>query len=846
MLEQKVDFQITSEDLKETLDQLSKSTGIQLAYSSSFFKKTSLIKRSFQQQSLSEILEYLLDGQDLDYKLNGTKIFIVKIPRYTISGFLEDNKTGERLIAANIFCSKLDLGTTTNEYGFFSLSLPRGLHTIDFSYLGYEIKKQEIDLIQNLRILPKLSRGHDLPEIIVSSSTIANNLSEEFAESYIDEEKIQRLPGIGGELDPIRAAQLLPGVQGTVDGLGGLVVRGGDPGQNLLLMDGVSVYIPYHLLGLYSVYNPSTIKSTKVLRGFFPARFGGRVSSVFDIRTKDGNKYNYSGEANANLSSSSLMLEGPIKKGKSSFMLAGRNGHPNLLLEPSLESLYFQDNSGNLETSFYDYNLKLNFDLGINDRIYFSWFEGADEFSKSFTDDSEDELIEESEFNFEWKNQIGSLRWNHVFNDKIFANTTLRYSFFNFINSNFSYSDFTQMDSEDELIFVNSTSNNRDLGLSYDVTWLPNPQHIIRMGLGISDKHFIPDLTYYDQDDEELIGLEELNIANLEGLVSSQERETAELFVYAEDDFRIGERIHLNAGLRATAFFGEDQTFFAAEPRIALHYHAKENFNIKITAGQTRQFLHLIRVGALSLPTDLWTPSSSELDPISSWQYEAGFDISSEIGLSWELIGFAKFMSNLYAYPDNSEYLEFLEEEEFTSFLTEGQGQVFGIESTLEYKSNDWGASLALGINEANRTFADQNLGLTYPYEFDQRYQCKAFVYKKFGAHWSTGISWWYNSPNPKFQFGILEKNPVNPTALNPEGEKNESRGIPYHRLDIDIKYEIQKNKWQHQFSLGAYNLYNQRNAAYYEITPQNGQFETSPIYSIPFLPTLSYKLKFN
>jgi len=845
-LDQKIDFTLKDSGIKSALKQLGDKTNLDFSYSSSFFDSDAKLDFQFLNTSIKEILDSILKTQNLDYKFKNNRIFIVKgqSRKYTISGFIEDQLTGERLIGATIYSPSNEKGTMTNEYGFFSLTLPEGKTKITYSYLGYGLNSIEIDLNKNINHTQQLQSGYELPEIIVQPEEEETPLFHEEHAAYVfDEQKVKRTVGLGGQHDPIRAAQLLPGVNGPVDGLGGLSIRGGDTGQNLLLMDGVPVYIPYHLLGLYSIYNPSTVNSARVLKGGFPARYGGRLSSIFDIRTREGNKYQYTSEAGADFGAAHLSMEGPITKDKGSFLMAGRISTAPLVLNQALDKIYFQGADGELETFFYDFNIKVNHQLSKKDRLYLSFFQGKDEFSKKFGLE-EDEFSAEQELEFYWQNSIASIRWNHLFSEKLFLNTTLTGSLFNYELSNLISVDSIDV-FENDLTFLNTVSDNRDLGIKLDMNWLPNPDHNIRVGIGYSSKQFIPDVTFFEDGDTELDDIDDPTLEALRGLVNSPIQEAQQLDVYLEDDIKIGRNFHANLGLRGTAFTNEEETFFGLEPRLSIHYHASDRFHINVSGGRMRQYLHLISVAALSLPNDLWTPSSEEIDPQTAWQTECSFHFSTQNRLNFELGGFYKKMQGLQAYPDNSDYLEQINEDGFEQSLTEGIGDSYGIEGLMQYQSNKNDLMLSFAVGQSSREYEDQNLGISYPFEFDQRWQVKLLWYRQLNKNWNFSANWTYSSPNPRFQFDVEDIIPSDPTLLNPEGQKNKTRSIAYHRLDAQLNYKLKKNNWVHNFSVGAYNIYNRKNIAYYQRTLQSTGISSIGIPSMPIIPTLSYSIKF-
>ncbi|MFT7603251.1 MAG: hypothetical protein ACI8VT_000818, partial [Saprospiraceae bacterium] len=479
-----VDFSVDEISLSEALQELSKVAAIDIAFSNNFFDVAERISLQVKNKSLEHILSVLLKNRNVGFKELGNRVllFINKEARtFTISGYVEDKTSGERLIAATVFCNKNQKGTITNEYGFYSLSLPAGKIDLQSRYLGHQKNGQSFTLDKNVRLTIKLAANLTLPEVIVLPEGKGSPISYSALNtiSQLDKSFIEANPGLGGEEDFVRASQLLPGIQGGVDGLGGVRVRGGESGQNLMLMDGVPVYIPYHLLGVYSVYNSSTVNSAQLLKGSFSARYGGRLSSVYDVRIKEGNKEGWHGEAAVNLVNGKLLIEGPILKGKGSMLVAGRYAPNGFLLNPEFKRIYFQldGEEGELSSTFNDLNIKMNYNLSPNDRLYLSMFSGTDAFFRFFSEKNDgNKATWYSTLDFDWNNTIGMLRWNHLFNKKLFSNTTITYSAFSFNNITFE-----EIENEEEeewladLVYLENQSDNKDIGIKIDFDFIPNP-----------------------------------------------------------------------------------------------------------------------------------------------------------------------------------------------------------------------------------------------------------------------------------------------------------------------------------------------------------------------------------
>ena len=436
ILEQKVDFNAKDLPLKKALIQLSRQINTGITFNGNIIPDKT-ISANFEGKEVEEVLAHFLAKTSIQYKLVESQLVLYKVKRkqwYTISGYIKDGETGERLIAANIFDPKSQKGLASNEYGFFSITLPQGEQHLDFSFLGYATKSKKINLKKNTDLAINLKPSLTLKEVVVTSKgvnqdafAIANQANN------VPITEMSNLPALGGETDILRTISLLPGVQTGTGGFGGVNIRGGSADQNLILLDGVPVYNATHLGGLFSIFNSSAIKSAKLYKGNFPARFGGRLSSVLDVRTKEGNQRKLAGEASLGLIAWSGTIEGPIVKDKSSFFFSVRRSIFDVFLRPiSRKVKERKGDTGTTGHTFLDLNGKVNFYLGKKDQLFLSVYHGNDNFS-----DSNQSIIDGLDFrtiahrqDLDWGNTIGVLRWNHLFSDRLFANTTLNFSKF--------------------------------------------------------------------------------------------------------------------------------------------------------------------------------------------------------------------------------------------------------------------------------------------------------------------------------------------------------------------------------------------------------------------------------
>lgn len=844
VLDKTITFSAKEVSINNALIHISNLTGTEISFSNRFFEDHDPIDVNFVDTNLKTALQLILTNTDIDYKLRGNRLLLFRkrMLSFTVSGFIEDKNTGERLIAATIYCPNNKKGTTTNEYGFYSLTLPQGETNLVFSYIGYQSHSVFIDLKENARQNIKLQSGSLLEEIVVtpgknSSSNFRASSNSRF--TNIDKELSTHSPDLGGVVDPIRSAQLLAGIQSGTDGLEGLYVRGGNSGQNLMMMDGVPVYIPYHLLGVFSVYNNNIINSSKLFKGNFPAAYGGRLSSVFDIRTREGNHHKWGGNVQSNLISVSALAEGPIIKEKSALLMAGRISYPGFLLNPFFKRTYFNSDTKTINSLFYDYNLKFNYTFSNKDRIYASFYRGLD--SMNGSGKSVEEYVEQEDVELSWANSIASVRWNHLFSDKLFSNTTVTYSFFDYQYSVLDQFSTPDSNSLEMAYFIDIYSNNNDLGIKSDFDYIPSARQHIKFGSEISIKEFTPELTFFDNESGIFDNLDNVTIDDLEKLIEKKTISTTEFNLYFENQIRLSNRWYLNLGMRASSFLTKDKDFLRLEPRIFTSYTFSEQLSGRASISRMIQYLHLVSHTSVRLPNDIWLPSDKDLKPEEAWQGEFGLDYQLHKNTSLSLEGYYKGMKNLFAF---SEDYVLKQNVHFKDFLVKGRGIAMGLEFSLRFMKENYGFLCSYTLASSTRHYKQLNSGFFFPHARDFPSQIKIFGFRKIGKNLNLSLNWVYNSGGPAINItslnGFQGTTPTPPQNYLPTFQK------AYHRLDISAGYSLKTNRFQHNFKAGFYNLYNRKNFAYYRIDiDKDGNVNYPPVYGIPFRPSISYQLKY-
>ncbi|HHH52084.1 MAG TPA: TonB-dependent receptor, partial [Bacteroidetes bacterium] len=569
-------------------------------------------------------------------------LFLIQIfsQKHTISGYIEDAETGEKLISAYIFDENSKKGTVTNAYGFYSLTLPKDSIKLIASYLGYSPAEKNFLLKKNISYDFKLEPANELQEIEITSERI-EKIEEKSQMSQVDVpvKQIKSLPALFGEVDVLKTLQLLPGVQAGTEGTSGLYVRGGSPDQNLVLLDNVPVYNVSHFLGIFSVFNADALKNVSITKGGFPARYGGRLSSIIDINMKDGNMKGYHGNGSIGNITSKLMIEGPLVKDKASFIVSGRRTYADLFLRPLIKRAANSDGeSVDLKLYFYDLNAKANYIINPKNRLYLSFYSGNDVFgfyNKSIYENN----ISENGGGINWGNTILALKWNSRLSPKLFLNSTVTYSNFNTLfKAEYSDTD-TQID-QTESFLARYSSGIKDYAAKMDFDYIPLPNHYVKFGLGYINHTYNPGALN--------IRLQE-NSFQVDTTIGYNNAKSHEFDVYAEDDFSYG-NLKANIGLHFSGFKTGNTFYNSFQPRLGLRYLVGNGIAIKASYATMKQYINLLTSESISTPLDLWVPSTERIKPQYSWQGALGIAKTFVNDIEFSLEGYYKEMENVISY----------------------------------------------------------------------------------------------------------------------------------------------------------------------------------------------------
>ena len=782
--------------------------------------------------------------------------------QHTLSGYVKDANSGEALIGVSVFIEELGKGTTTNVYGFYSLTLQKGNYKVKYSYVGYNDLYKYVLFQDHIRINIDLLEADDLLQevVIEAEQTDENTTGTQMGKIDLNIDKIKTIPAFMGEVDILKTIQFLPGVQSGGEGNTGFYVRGGGPDQNLILLDEATVYNASHLFGFFSVFNADAIKNVSLTKGGMPANYGGRLASVLDITMKDGNYKSFHADGGIGLIASRLTLQGPIKEDTASFILSGRRTYIDVLTRPLVSDTSAFRGSGYF---FYDLTAKLNWRLSDKDRLFLSGYFGRDIFSFNNTD---------LDFTFKvpWGNSTASLRWNHLFSDRLFVNTSAIFTDYNFAFEGGS-SGFT----------FRLSSGIRDGNLKQDYTYYPNSLHTIKFGWNYTLHRFIPSSVGASSGDVEFDTGEDVKIYGNESAI------------YLLDQWDINENLKINAGFRLSMYqhigpftryyknpnsgitdstinygnFESIKTFFGPEPRFSARYLFNDNSSLKLGIAHNYQYVHLATISSVSLPTDLWFPSTEVVKPQISTQYSMGyFKNFFENKYEGSVEVYYKDLQNLIEYKENS-FPEDNLSNNVDNQLTFGRGYSYGAEFFLKKRMGDFNGWVGYTWSKTMRQFDEIDDGGWFPAKYDRRHDLSLVLQYQLTDRINIGGVFIYATGNsitlPERRWFSLEENRLVTVWSN----RNAYRLDPYHRMDLSLTIDAKpfkketdketgetsmvKKKVISSWNFSVYNLYNRANPYFiffdYSGDPLQGSvdFGAYQVSLFPILPSITWNFKF-
>ena len=785
----------------------------------------------------------------------------------TVSGYITDQTSGETLIGAGVLVEdsarKTPIGAVTNAYGYYTLTIPRGKVTLQYSYVGYESVGMELDLQRDTTVNIVLNPSAQIKEATVVAQKDAGIQSTYLGAIDIPLVHIQRTPVVFGEADVLKAIQLMPGVQGGNEGFTGLYVRGGGPDENLILLDGVPIYNVDHMLGILSVFQTEAVKKVTLYKGSFPARYGGRVSSIVDIRTNDGNMKETHGSIGLGALTEKFHLEGPIIKDKLSYSLSARGLH-TVFFDPIIRycGKKYTDEGEDVYANyfFYDLNGKVTWRLSDSDRFFLASYNGRDQLNVKYTEDGsyqDTEGYNRTKLGLGWGNNVVSLRWNHVFSSQLFANTTVAYNRYRMTMNSGMWSRGTSYDGTRYRydFDIDYLSGIRDWSGKLDFDYVPSPRHLVKFGAEYLHHTFLPQtLTAVTYSEE---GNDKNNTNDTYG--NTTPFKGHDMSLYVEDDFSVTDHLTFNPGLHLSLFNTDGKSYWSLQPRVSAKYAWDGGWSLKAGYARMAQYVHLLSSAQISLPVDLWVPITKDIEPVTSDQFSTGVYYDGIKGWEFSVEGYYKAMHNILEYKDGTVMIA--TNTGWETKVEMGDGRAMGLEFFVQKTAGSLTGWIAYTLAKSDRQFPNGtiNLGERFPYKYDRRHNFN------INANWQV---------TPRidlsatfvFATGGTTTLPVRQTAFLAPGDqyvhsadfvehRNNYRLPSSHHLNVGANFHRKKRHGERIWTLGVYNVYNQMNPnlVFMHYETKRATPESEPVTNLvmekvtilPIVPSVSYTYQF-
>lgn len=837
--------------IKEQLEVIKKEHSVKFVYDASLKLDMPYTGRSLHGLTLEQGLKELFRATGLKWKIKGKYILVtcakqVSTPKHTLSGYVYD-ENGETVINGTIWDLTSGIGTLTNEHGFFSLTLTEGNHRVRFSSVGLGEQIKEVVLNSNKLIEIHLNGDYRLEEVIVTADLNSPLLTTHTGKVSLTAHDLHSEFSLLSSPDVVKMLQNLPGVAAGTELISGLYVHGGSNDENLFLLDGTPLYQVNHLGGLFSAFNTDIVKNIDFYKSGFPARYGGRLSSVVDVRTNDGNMQEFHGNISMGLLDGRIQFEGPIWKNRTSFNVAIRRTWLDVFTAPvlAIRNSVKKDDKINIRYAFHDINAKVTHIFSERSRADISLYSGNDMFkvnNKQYFTDRETDV---DKFNLQWGNLTVALNWRYLFSSKLFANFTGIYA------QNKSHSDYLAeektVDDGKQTGITHTERRNRSIindgGYRMEFDYRPNNRHHLRMGSNYLLHFFHPQSAAnhdYSGDDER-----QDTISNK----TSNFYRGNEFSLYAEDDIVLHSRWKMNVGLHYTLFHISNKIYHSAEPRAALRYQVNEQLTIKASYTEMSQFMHQLSNTYLNLPMDFWVPSTPNIRPMRSRQYAAGIYTQFPGHIRLNVEGFYKTMYHVVEYDGGNRLTP--SADNWESLVRFGEGKAYGLETELFYNNERTSINAAYTLSWSKRKFLDFYREW-YPDKFDNRHKFSLTAHHRFSPRIEAYASWCYRSGNLMTVPQQRVDAPSLP-GIETEGksewiyERPNNISLPaYHRLDLGVNFhKTTKRGHERIWNVSIYNAYCRMNALYGKVIQQpDGSFIGKATGVFPIIPSFSYILK--
>lgn len=771
---------------------------------------------------------------------------------YTISGTIRAESSGETLISATVYDMISGKGALTNAQGRYSLTLPKGKVVLRVSYVGYQTFFDTIELSANYELNVFLESSTQLHTVTITADKISSHKSSQMSAIDIPVEHIKSVPVLFGESDVLKALQLLPGVQSGTEGMSGIYVRGGGPDQNLFLLDGVPLYNVNHLGGFFSAFNADAIKNVTLYKGSFPAHFGGRLSSVLDITTNDGNDKKLHGNVTIGAIAAKVNLEGPLWKDRTTFNVSLRRTYFDLLLQPAMMTAgLIEGGRMNAGYYFYDLNGKVTHRFSDRSRLVGSWYSGDDKIYGRINFNYGEGSNDNVRLGYNWGNLVASLRWNYEINPRLFMNLTGAFTRYrNDVSLKEEYTDVYN----GAIYYFNAEmfykSGIRDITAKVDFDYQPNPDHTVKFGGAMVHHIFQPDVTGTRMEEDNYGDYYKMDTVLGQSIVHANE-----LSAYIEDDWSVTESIKVNGGVNLTGFAVQGAFYPSLQPRLSGRVMITDDLSVKAGYSYMTQYMHQLSNSSISLPTDLWVPVTKRIEPMYAHQVAAGvfYNLLGLMDISME--AYYKNMRNMLEYKDGASF--FGASAGWEDKVVMGDGWSYGLELLAQRTIGDltgWiGYTWSKTMRQFDREGQTLNNGEPFPAKYDRRHDLSIMLSYRLGKEFDFSATWVFSSGN----VGTLAMQEYTDPETGQQVQYIESRNnfrMPnYHRLDIGINYHKEKKRGVSTWSLSVYNLYNRKNPfmvyeSYGRPYNINGHHYSSSLVQLsifPIIPSIAWSYKF-
>ena len=792
----------------------------------------------------------------------------------TVSGTITDAKTGETLIGATVVDTRSGKGTVTNVYGHFSLTLRRDSVDLKVTYVGYEPQFFQFRLDKNREVNVKLSSSVTLDEVVITAERTGDTRSSQMSAVVVPVEKLKAVPVMFGEADLIKALQLMPGVQSGSEGNSGMYVRGGGPDENLFLLDGVPLYNVSHMGGFFSAFNTDAIKNVTLYKGSFPARFGGRLSSVLDVTQNNGNDKEIHGNLSIGLISAKFNLEGPLVKEKTTFSLSARRTYAELFIIPAV--MWLNDlgeeekpaaptvaSNAKFDAGywFYDINAKITHKFSDKSRLYGSFYMGEDKIHGNINTVTSLEENMDLGFANKWGNLVGALRWNYELTPQLFMNLALNYTQY----KNDIVGTVKKIDSPGDLnastMEGTYRSGIKEATLRADFDYTPAPEHNAKFGASFTRHWFTPEvadgsINYYDS-------IQMNHAFQFDSSIFSGVIPANEMVAYAEDDWAITEALKVNYGLHLSAFRVQNSFYTALQPRLSGRMMLSDDLSVKVGYARMRQYVHLLSTTSVTLPTDLWVPVTDRVRPMVSDQVAGGVSYSRSGIADFSVEVYYKHMDNLIEYKDGATF--FGSSETWENLVYSGEGWSYGVELLVQREVGNltgWvGYTWSRTMHLFDRPGQVLNEGRAFPAKYDRRHDLSVVLSYKFSDRFDVSATWVFSTGNTASlatqSYPVAQEDPDDydlggagqGASVNYIEGRNNYRMPNYHRLDLGANFHRKFKRAHRTISVSIYNVYNRQNP-YMLYRSRTETYKDYPMALVklslfPILPSVGYTLYF-